>query len=232
MRPFQSRCLIKSTVRGFIGVAAFSCILSLAPTSSAAQDENPTVTIKVRVEAKPQPTKAIGLLLSTTGASQIAETSLHKVGDKLYDVIFTVPRNSLQDDSVATAMAISAGGDITFANVTPALLSDAKTSVANIPECPSEDTTNLATINQLAPLKALVDIRVDRAELAQRKMQRSLTTETLEKLKRFERAFGLAQTEELSLSLSPQDLVDRLARINFALKEYQVFKKPPTSGNS
>jgi len=143
-----------------------------------------------------------------------------------------VPRNSLQDDSVATAMAISAGGDITFANVTPALLSDAKTSVANIPECPSEDTTNLATINQLAPLKALVDIRVDRAELAQRKMQRSLTTETLEKLKRFERAFGLAQTEELSLSLSPQDLVDRLARINFALKEYQVFKKPPTSGNS
>jgi len=215
-------------------VVATVFLFTLHSTLHSAQAASPAdskVTIKVRVEAKPPPTRAVGMIISTTGASQIAETSLQKVGDKLYDIVFEVERSSLSADSVATAMAISEGGDITFANVTPTLLSDSRDAVANIPECASEDTTQIATINQLAPLKSLVDIRRDRADLAQRKVLRALGDETLSKLKRFEEAFGLGGIDELSINLPPHELVDRLARINYAVKQYQSFKKQTSSAS-
>jgi hypothetical protein len=50
----------------------------------------------------------------------------------------------------------------------------------------------------------------------------------LTKLHRFEDAFGLDQSEELTASLPPEVLVDRLSRITHAVKKYRMFKKTPT----
>lgn len=207
-----------------------SLVIFMATFSSCFAQESSIVTVKVRVETKPAPTKAVGIVLSTEGATQIGDTTIQKVGDKLYDVIFSVNKSDLKEDSVATAMAISAGGDLTFANVTPALLSETQAQLANIPECPSEDTTNFAKVNQLAPLKALVDIRADRADLAQRKVTRALDEELLAKLRRLEEAFGINHAEELSVNLPADELVDRLTRLNYALKQYQTFTSQKSSG--
>ena len=219
----SSSCVRLASVALF--AIAFTYTVFGAAISPTRASEPGSLTVKVRVETKPAPTKAIGILLSTGGATQIADTTIQKVGDKLYDVIFTVNRDSLSADSVATAMAISAGGDITFANVTPALLSEAHASLANIPECPSEDTTNVAKINQLAPLKSLVSIRADRMALAQKKLAKSMDDQLLAKLRKFEEAFGFIHSEPLSAELPPQELTDRLARINYALAQYKVFKE-------
>jgi hypothetical protein len=204
--------------------------VTLFPLTTCIAQESSIVTVKVRVETKPAPTKAVGLVFSTEGATQIGDTTIQKVGDKLYDVIFSVNKGELKEDSVATAMAISAGGDLTFANVTPALLSESQAQLANIPECPSEDTTNFAKVNQLAPLKALVDIRADRADLAQRKVIRALDEELLAKLRRLEEAFGIIHAEELSVNLPADELVDRFTRLNYALKQYQTFTSQKSSG--
>jgi hypothetical protein len=217
------------TLRRHSLLVAF-CVAHSFLISPALSDEGSRLTVRVRVETKPEPTQAVGLVLSGEGAEQIPSTTIQKVGDKLYDVIFAVDRATLREDSVATAMAVSAGGDITFANVTPALLTDTKSLIANIPECPSEDTSHFARVNQLAPLKALVDIRADRSNLAQRRVAQAMDDETLAKLRQFEQAFGITHAEELSPNLPPQELVDRLARINFALQQYQTFKKSGTRG--
>lgn len=211
-----------------IAVSFTYAVFGAAVSPTRASDAG-SVTVKVRVETKPAPTKAIGILLSTGGARQIAETTIQKVGDKLYDVIFTVERDSLSPDSVATAMAISAGGDITFANVTPTLLSETQANLANIPECPSEDTTNIAKINQLAPLKSLVTIRADRMALAQKKVAKSMDDQMLAKLRKFEEAFGFIHSEPLTVELPPHELTDRLARINYALSQYKTFKSASSS---
>jgi len=203
-----------------IGLIIFS-----GPIAHAQKGDPPTITVRVRVETKPEPARAIGLIISTKGAQQIADTTIQKIGDKLYEILFSVSKDSLQPDSVATAMSVTAGGDIAFANITPALLSDARDMIANVPDCPSEDTSSIANVNQMGPLESLVEIRKARAELAQLKVNRALNPELLNKLKQFEEAFGLGRTEELSANLPPNELVDRLARINFAVQQYQASKK-------
>lgn len=186
------------------------------------------LTVNVRVEAKPEPKKAIGMVLSAGRTVEIPETTIKKVGEKLYLISFIVDRNIVRKDSVATAMAFDENGNVSFANVSPELLSDGKTLISRIPECPSEDPSAIVKLDQQGPLQQLVDVRNERAELARLKISRMLDESFLTKLHRFEDAFGLDQSEELSASLPPEVLVDRLSRITHAVKKYRMFKKTPT----
>ena len=186
------------------------------------------LTVNVRVEAKPEPKKAIGMVLSAGRTVEIPETTIKKVGEKLYLISFIVDRNIVRKDSVATAMAFDENGNVSFANVSPELLSDGKTLISRIPECPSEDPSAIVKLDQQGPIQQLVDVRNERAELARLKISRMLDESFLTKLHRFEDAFGLDQSEELSASLPPEVLVDRLSRITHAVKKYRMFKKTPT----
>jgi hypothetical protein len=186
------------------------------------------LTVNVRVEAKPEPKKAVGMVLSAGRTVEIPETTIKKVGEKLYIVSFIVDRNIVRKDSVATAMAFDETGKVSFANVSPELLSDGKTLISRIPECPSEDPSAIVKLDQKGPLQQLVDVRNERAELARLKISRMLDESFLTKLHRFEDAFGLDQSEELTASLPPEVLVDRLSRITHAVKKYRMFKKTPT----
>ena len=186
------------------------------------------LTVNVRVEAKPEPKKAIGMVLSAGRAVEIQETTIKKIGEKLYLISFVVDRNIVRKDSVATAMAFDENGTVTFANVSPELLSESKTLISHIPECPAEDPSAVVKLDQQGPLEQLVDVRSERAEIARLKISRMLDEEFLSKLQRFEDAFGLDKTEELNANLPPEVLVDRLSRITHAVKKYRMFKKAPT----
>ena len=183
--------------------------------------------VNVRVESKPEPKKAIGMVLSAGHTVEIPETTIKKIGEKLYAISFVVDRNIIRRDSVATAMAFDENGEVTFANVTPELLSDIRNVISNIPECPMEDPTAIVQSGQQGPLQQLVEVRTERAELARLKISRILDENFLAKLERFEEAFGLQKGEELSAQLPPEVLVDRLSRISHALKKYKMFKKAP-----
>lgn len=186
------------------------------------------ITVNVHVEAKPEPKKAIGMVLSSGRTLEIEDTTIKKVGEKLYLISFVVDRNIVRRDSVATAMAFDENGTVYFANVSPELLSDAKNLLSRIPECPAEDPAAVVKLDQQGPLRKLVDVRTERAELARLKISTMLDEDFIEKLQRFEDAFGLDKSEELTASLPPEVLVDRLSRITHAVKKYRMFKKAPT----
>jgi hypothetical protein len=188
-----------------------------APASGA-------VTVKVKVEAKPEPSKAIGIVLSAGEALQINDTTIEKVGDKLYDISFKVDASALSEDSVATAMAFNSNGDVVFANVTPALLSSTAALVASIPNCPPEDPSLAIQFNHFGPLQQLVDVRIARSELLRSNITSMLTPELTQRLTQLETALGLSRPEPLSSSLPPSELVDRLTRLDHALKKYKSFK--------
>jgi hypothetical protein len=213
-------------------VATFTGILVAATTcpNSHAQALPITepLTVNVRVEAKPEPKKAIGMMLSAGRTVEIPETTIKKIGEKLYLISFVVDRNIVRKDSVATAMAFDENGTVTFANVSPELISEGKSLISHIPECPAEDPSAVVKLDQQGPLQQLVDVRSERAEIARLKISRMLDEQFLSKLQRFEDAFGLEKSEDLNANLPPDVLVDRLSRITHAVKKYRMFKKAPT----
>ncbi len=207
-----------------ISLGAFRCYAQALPLTEP-------ITVNVQVEAKPEPKKAIGMVLSAGRTIEIEDTTIKKVGEKLYLISFVVDRNIVRRDSVATAMAFDENGNVTFANVTPELLSDNKNLLARIPECPAEDPSAIVKLDQKGPLQQLVDVRTERAEIARLKISKLLDEPFLDKLHRFEDAFGLDKSEEISASLPPEVLVDRLSRITHAVKKYRMFKKAPTTSS-
>jgi hypothetical protein len=213
-------------VASLIGIIAVATPLTKSHAQALPITE--PLTVNVRVEAKPEPKKAIGMVLSAGRTVEIPETSIKKIGEKLYLISFVVDRNIVRKDSVATAMAFDENGTASFANVSPELLSESKTLISRIPECPAEDPSALVKLDQQGPLQQLVDVRSERAEIARLKISKILDEQFLDKLHRFEDAFGLDKSEELDANLPPEVLVDRLSRITHAVKKYRMFKKPPT----
>ena len=208
------------------GVVA--CVTTMYESNAQALPITEPLTVNVRVEAKPEPKKAIGMVLSAGRTIEIPETTIKKIGEKLYLISFVVDRNIVRKDSVATAMAFDENGAVAFANVSPELLSESKTLISRIPDCPAEDPSAVVKLDQQGPLQQLVDVRAERAEIARLKISRMLDEDFLSKLQRFEDAFGLDKTEELNASLPPEVIVDRLSRITHAVKKYRMFKKAPT----
>lgn len=207
---------------------AVACVTTPHESHAQALPITEPLTVNVRVEAKPEPKKAIGMVLSAGRTVEIPETTIKKIGEKLYLISFVVDRNIVRKDSVATAMAFDENGAVTFANVSPELLSESKTLISRIPDCPAEDPSAVVKLDQQGPLQQLVDVRSERAEIARLKISRMLDDDFLSKLQRFEDAFGLDKSAELNASLPPEVLVDRLSRITHAVKKYRMFKKAPT----
>lgn len=207
--------------------AAILSLLAWAPALASAQDTKATLAVRARVESKDEPKKAIGMILSTNGSQQYPGATVSKVSDKLYDIAFTVDKSSLTEDSVATAIGFTEAGAIVFANVTPPVLSENQEALASIPECSPEDTTTVAALNHIGPLQQLVDVRTERASFARMRLDRALTPEMQARLKKAEQVFGLTSPDEISSTLPALELVDRLSRINFALKNYRAFKRQP-----
>jgi hypothetical protein len=173
-----------------------------------------SIPVSVWVEAKPEPVRAKGLVFSSTDSREVADATVKKIGDKLYEVSFSISRGALQDDSVATAVVYDADGKASYANVTPALLSETRNILGSIKECPAEDTTSVALLNSPGTLQQLVDVRTERMQLIRLRISKLLDKNFLAKLKKFEQVLGLPASE----------LIDRLSRIDHAIKKFQNSK--------
>jgi hypothetical protein len=185
-----------------------------------------TIPVSVWVEAKPEPVRAKGLVFSSTKAQEVTDATLKKIGDKLYEVSFSVSRGELQDDSVATAVVYDADGRSSYANVTPALLSETRNVLSAIKDCPAEDTSSVALLNSPGTLQQLVDVRTERMQLIRLKIAKVLDKNFLAKLKKFEQVLGLERVDQLSADLPAAELIDRLSRIDHAIKKFQSSKGP------
>jgi len=135
-----------------------------------------------------------------------------------------VSLKELQDDSVATAVVYDADGKASYANVTPALLSETRSILGSIKECPPEDTTSVALLNSPGTLQQLVDVRTERMQLIRLRISKLLDRNFLAKLKKFEQVLGLSRADELSANLPASELIDRLSRIDHAIKKFQNSK--------
>jgi hypothetical protein len=204
---------------------AIATFLITCSTSAFAADP---LKVTVRVEAKPEPVRAVGLVFSSAGSNEVPQTTIKKIGDKLFEIEFSIDRTSLREDSVASAIAYDASGTASYANVTPALLSETRAIIDSIPDCPAEDTTRIAQLTSPGTLQQLVDVRSERVELARMRISRVLDPKFLSKLQRFEEVLGLSRPTELSAQLPAAELIDRLSRIDLAFKKYQS-EKPKTT---
>ena len=202
------------------------CILLLAliqtNVASAIDIPGTSAPVTVRVESKPTLVRATGIVFSSRASFEVPETTITKVGDKLYEVRFSVPRSKLQPDSVASAIAIDENGGNVYASVTPALTAEAQDLLMSVPECPGEDSSHAVTTTTPGTLKQLVDVRAERMDIVRFKIRRTMDGSVLAKLSKFEEAFGLTRTDPLSPDLPPAELIDRLSRIQHALRKYQA----------
>lgn len=204
------------------------CGLLLTSRVAHAQKNEPLVTIRVRVEAKPPPVRATGIVFSSSTSQEFPDTTITKIGDNLFEVGFSVPRLVLREDSVASAIALDETGQPSFANVTPALAAESRDLVTSIPECPGEDGARYAKVTTPGTIQQLVDVRTERMKIVRLKLARSMDETFLKKLQKFEEAFGLRHPTELSPDLPPQELLERLSRIDQATRKYKMFTGKPS----
>lgn len=199
-------------------------VLGLFQTNVAGAIDIPgtSAPVIVRVESKPTLVRATGIVFSSRTSFEVSETTITKVGDKLYEVRFSVPRSKLQPDSVASAIGIDENGGNVYASVTPALTAEAQDLLMSVPECPGEDSSHAVTTTTPGTLKQLVDVRAERMEIVRLKIRRAMDGNAHAKLIKFEEAFGLTRTDPLSPDLPPAELIDRLSRIQHALRKYQA----------
>jgi hypothetical protein len=209
-------------------IAALGVLACYTSELASAIDAPTGIPVKVRLEAKPEPSKAVGVVFSSGSSRQFTDTTISKIGDKLYEITFSVPRSALTDDAVATAFGFDAAGSVSFANVIPASASESQNFLASIPECPSEDSSHVSALTSPGTLQQLVDVRIERMNIVRFKIARLMDQDFLAKLQKFEEAFGLKYATPLSPELPPAELIDRLSRISHAVRKYQLYKPRAT----
>lgn len=191
--------------------------------SGFALNEQP-ITVQLKILSKAELKNGRGVILSSSDLYETNDIAITKLEDKLFQVSFSVPPSALKDDAVATALVNDSEGNIVFADVTPSLALDphAALSLLDIKPCAPDTGSSVISTASIGPLRQLVDIRSARSELAKLKLEKSLDTNLLVKLKKFEEAFGYKSDEELSPQIDPGKLVERLSRLSFSIGEYKV----------
>lgn len=216
--PRNSPSPVHSRQRACAALSVSLCVLLGMASDAHADDTSVRATqVRVRVEAKPDPVKAVGVVFSPGGSQQIPEATITKIGDKLFDIQFSVPNASIGKGSVATALAYDESNKVSYANVTPISPGKATSFAASVPDCPAKGASNAGVLSGVGPLKQLVDFRSQRVDLSRVKLGRAMDKPLLGRLRELEKAFGLERTTPLSAELPPEELVERLSRLQYAL---------------
>lgn len=203
--------------------ALFAALLLLGTFEKCMANEETTIT--VQVEAKPKPIKATGLLFSTSTTAEYQEADIRMIGDKLYAISFKVPKTAIQKDSLASAFAVDEHGKISYGSVRPATTAQESLDMAAIPTCKDVNIEKIATITNVGTLRQLIDVRTQRMEIIRAKLGRALDKGLINKMQKFEEAFGLPHSEPLTINIPPLELYERLSRIKNAVHKYKQFKE-------
>lgn len=179
--------------------------------------EKPT-TVQVEVEAGFEAASALGILMS-------AEKFVHKPASKMEAgsggkviVSFPLENEELSGDVMASAMVMSAQGDVAFGNIKQISSEGQGASLSAIPECKAEEIKLTPAMSQHGVLESLVSVRVERLKYNKNRAAKLLSGEFLDRLREIERGLGFDTNEELSANLHPLDLITRLSNISQAMK--------------
>jgi hypothetical protein len=192
--------------------------------SAYARGQSDGVVINVQLEAKPKPVKATGILFSATTTSEYQSSEIKMIGDKLYSVSFKVPSGEIRPDSLASAYGVDENGKVSYGSVRPVQAATAVLDIASIPRCKDANIEQIATITNVGTLRQLIDVRTQRMEIIRTKIKQTLNGVQIEKMRKFEEAFGLPHNEPLSATLPPLELYERLSRIQASVEKYKQFK--------
>lgn len=212
-------------------LAGGTLVLTFFPLQAQAQtQELVPVMIEVEVDADFEPTSVVGLVINMAGTIQ--KPGLDAKPGQLGKLIVAVPVTANEIDPTTSATAILRGPNDALAFGTVRALNSASSlstlqSYANLPQCASgtalvAKTTNSAALesDKIALLDSLVKIRSKRRETLQAQLALLLTPDLLTRISKLERGFGLAVEPEISATLPPAAIADRLARLLAVLKNY------------
>ena len=198
------------------------CVLTVLSVSLLAW-WNPTFAqadVELTLRASFEPTRMVGLLISPQKTIERSDVKFRKTDDGTFLVSFAVGAEDLSPETAATALAVSAQGELAFADVRPVSLPGVDKSYLSLPFCeplpapvPDPDV-----FSNVALLDSLHEVRSTRRDVLQLKIQQIMKGDFLERLQAMEQGFGISYTADLSGALPPPELTDRLQRILHALR--------------
>jgi len=206
---------MKSRAPLFICLAA---ALLLCPCAAKAAEERP---LHIDVYAPFQPGSAVGLLMGPGGTRQV-DAEVEEIAAGVYRVSFTVDMEKIEFGTTATALAVSKNGETAMGDVRS--LSMAESGAR--PQACVEDVSVRG--DSLSIYEKLIKLREERRNLIKQGVDKEFSNEVRDKLSTLERGFGLDTEPPLSSDLPPLLLLNRLGRLQEALREYVASrqKKP------
>lgn len=199
-------------------LSALVALFSAPCMAASAEPQTITFTVETNIE----PITGIGLLMKQNGVVQKPGVQFSKLDKGIWKASFTAEPAELEQYTLASVMLLSSEGDIASSNVRSL---KAITAPA-IPKCSPQQAVVVSADTQISVLQSLVSVRSARRDNSQARVAEMLKGEFLETLKKLEKGFGLSRGTELSASLPPTELVDRLSRVLNAIRNYRANNKP------
>lgn len=195
-------------------------LLGVAPAAYAA----PTPDMELIVEADFEPTQAVGLLITEKGSTPKEQAKFTKLENGKFLVSFPLSAAELKSSGTATAILYDTAGHSAYGEVREIAREGLRPAPIGMSECKEKGSIPTTLQGQLALLESLVGIRSQRREVLQEALKSEFSGDMLERLQRLEDGFGLKSASELSPSLAPYQLVERLSAIVASIKNVRANK--------
>ena len=195
-----------------------ACFIGLVPCRCWSQ-----AATRVFIQADFQPVAALGLVIPLSGDPSKHEARISSPGDGQYTVSFNPP--VVSGEAMVTALLESEDGHLAFGAVRPIELPDPRQSLFDTPECPAPPAPANPNPEQLGLIFKLVEVRSARRELVQIKIAKIMEGTFLQKIRKLENGLGLSRDVELGPTMNSMELLNRLAILTIAVKNYEINKE-------
>ncbi len=199
----------------------FGILLGLLAVGYDAFAQQPSIMVEVQAKVPFTADAATGLLMSSGKTKRVDQASVRLEPNGYTVVSFTVSPNDALEGAFASAMLSNAQGEVAFADVRTVSAQGSGLSFARLPECAESISTKAFQYNQLGLLQSLVNVRTNRRNVEQQKIEKLMQGKFLERLRKLERGFGLGDASDLRADIRSDELVARLARLQYAVQAYE-----------
>ena len=184
----------------------------------------------IDIPASLTPARAVGLVLTNNGTTQVEKAKFVNNGKGIITVTFPYSLAKVKGEAYASAMVQSESGDYAFGPVRRLGVPGSEISLMGRPNC-SPPPVNPGLASHIALLEQLVTKRSDRRVNRETVLKDQLSGELLKKLQRYEKGFGFNYKNELSPTLNPVELSFRLDRILDTLKLLKLRREQNQTNN-
>lgn len=178
--------------------------------------------IQIEIPSDGSNSQASALILSAQNSYEDSNVAL-KSNNETSIVSYNFKPEEISDETNIVAFSSSADGQLSFSTVMNISSSVGTISRSELPVCDYTPTARI-TPDSFSIYESLVHVRLDRRSNLAASIKEALQGDLLERLKQSEKVLGLSSVPELSASLPPTELVDRLNRILFAIQQYRIQK--------